>query len=93
MPRIAWLFLRGPDSVRIQRRSTHLVLEILGPGEAHQSHTLPDEDALIQFLVNYERKLLAEGWILQAYEDRRSGRDRRGAVRGPDRRRRAGTQE
>ena len=73
--------------MRIERRVDRCALLILGPGDAAAPHEFADEETLIAFQANYEGRLRGDGWVLQAYEDRRSGRDRREAPRGPDRRR------
>ena len=84
---LAWLFLRGGESIRIVRDPSAFVLRIEGPGYEREVHAFKDEAAVGEFQRNYEARLQAEGWVLGASQERRSGRDRRGSSRGPDRRR------
>jgi hypothetical protein len=84
---LAWLFLRGEESVRIVRDPGAFVLRVDGPGYEREVHTFKDEAEVGEFQRNYEARLLAEGWMLGASQERRSGRERRSNNRGPDRRR------
>jgi hypothetical protein len=85
---LAWLFLRGNDSIRIARDPSALVLRVEGPGYEREVHAFKHEAELDEFQRSYEARLLTEGWVLGASQERRSGRDRRGAARGgADRRR------
>jgi hypothetical protein len=84
---LAWLFLRGAESVRIVRDAAAFVLRVEGPGYEREVHAFKDEAELGDFQRAYEARLLADGWVLGASQERRSGRDRRTNSRGPDRRR------
>jgi hypothetical protein len=84
---LAWLFVRGEESVRIVRDPGAFVLRVEGPGYEREVHAFKDEAEVGEFQRHYEARLLAEGWMLGASQERRSGRDRRGNSRGPDRRR------
>ena len=84
---LAWLFVRGEESVRIVRDPKAFVLRVEGPGYEREVHAFKDEAEVGEFQRNYEARLLAEGWMLGASQERRSGRDRRADARGPDRRR------
>ena len=84
---LAWLFLRGAESIRIVRDPGAFVLRVDGPGYEREVHAFKDESEVGEFQRNYEARLLAEGWVLGASQERRSGRDRRVHTRGPDRRR------
>ena len=84
---LAWLFVRGEDSVRIVRDPVAFVLRIEGPGYEREVHAFKSEGEIGEFQRNYEARLLAEGWVLGASQERRSGRDRRSDPRGSDRRR------
>jgi hypothetical protein len=84
---LAWLFLRGSESIRIVRDPGGFVLRVEGPGYDREVHAFKDEAEVGEFQQNYEARLLAEGWVLGASQERRSGRDRRRDTRGPDRRR------
>jgi hypothetical protein len=84
---LAWLFVRGEESVRIVRDPGAFVLRVEGPGYEREVHAFKDEAEVGEFQRTYEARLLAEGWMLAASHERRSGRDRRGTSRGSDRRR------
>lgn len=85
---LAWLFLRGGESIRIVRDPRAFVLKIEGPGYEREVHAFKDEAEMAEFQRAYEARLAVEGWLLAASQERRSGGDRRGNPRGPDRRRR-----
>jgi hypothetical protein len=76
---LAWLFLRGSESIRIVRDPGAFVLRVDGPGYEREVHAFKDEAAVGEFQRSYES--------LGASQERRSGRDRRTDHRGPDRRR------
>lgn len=84
---LAWLFLRGVESIRIVRDPGAFVLRVDGPGYEREVHAFKDEAEIGEFQRTYEARLLAEGWVLGASQERRSGRDRRTNPRGRDRRR------
>jgi hypothetical protein len=86
---LAWLFLRGTESIRIVRDPGVLVLRVEGPGYEREVHAFKDEAELGEFQRLHEARLVAEGWVLGASQERRSGRDRRGEPRGGSDRRRA----
>jgi hypothetical protein len=88
----ASLFVRGSESVRLVRITradgpAHLVVH--GPGPEQMTHVLDNAVECLWFQVDLERRLVAHGFQIAqvAGADRRSGRDRRGASRGTDRRR------
>ena len=83
---LAWLFLRSEDSIRIVRDPGAFVLRIEGPGYEREVHAFKDEAEVAVFQRNYETRLTAEGWMLGASQERRSGRERRADARGSDRR-------
>jgi hypothetical protein len=87
MATLAWLFLRGTESIRIVRDPKAFVLRVDGPGYEREVHAFAGEVELGEFQRNYESRLVAEGWVLGASQERRSGRDRRSEPRGQDRRR------
>ena len=84
---LAWLFLRGDESIRIVRDPNAFVLRVAGPGYERSVHAFKNEDEVGEFQRNFEARLLAEGWILAASQERRSGRDRRQHPRSSERRR------
>ena len=88
----ASLYRRGPLSVRlvrITRADGPARLLVHGPGEAHVTHVIDNAVDCLWYQTDIERTLVAEGYQLVTLQnaDRRSGRDRRGAERGADRRR------
>jgi hypothetical protein len=88
----AWLFTRGPQSVRIIRvtRPSGVVrLLIQGPGPISSTHEIDDTIEAVRYPSQLERSLVAEGYQLALFRsaERRSGLDRRATPRGNDRRR------
>lgn len=84
---LAWLFLRGEESIRIVRDPSAFVLKVEGPGYEREVHSFKNEAEVAEFQRKYEARLTGQGWVLGASQERRSGRDRRAAHRGSDRRR------
>jgi len=85
-----WLFVRGAESVRVIRASTpegRARLLIYGPGNTQVTHEFEDGVTCTQRESEIERELVADGFTLDQFTDRRSGLDRRGTPRGPERRR------
>ena len=89
MPQASWLFIRGSESIWIERpRSTALI--IAGPGPQRERRDFIDDAALDAFQVTLAERLAAEGWFLWAYDrDRRKAVDRRRARRDTVERRQA----
>lgn len=87
MPLASWLFIKGAESVWIERPYGRCII-VAGPGRAREQHEFPSEEALQAFQVNIAERLTADGWFLWGYDrERRTGRDRRKADRSsPDRR-------
>src|SRR5262245_13217570 len=85
-----WLFVRAGESVRIIRAATpegRVRLLIYGPGNSEATHEFPDQISCAARASEIEGQLVAAGFALDQLTDRRSGRDRRSASRGADRRR------
>ena len=85
-----WLFVRGSESVRVIRAATpegRARLQVYGPGNTNETHEFPDGISCAQREAEMERELVADGFTLEQFTDRRNGMDRRGAPRGFDRRR------
>jgi len=85
-----WLFVRGAESVRVIRAATpegRARLLIYGPGNTQATHEFHDGVACAQRESEIERELVADGFTLEQFTDRRSGLDRRSVPRGDDRRR------
>ena len=85
-----WLFVRGSESVRLIRASTpegRLRLLVYGPGNTQTTHEFADGSACTARQSELERELVANGFMLEQFTDRRSGTDRRSVARAtPDRR-------
>jgi hypothetical protein len=85
-----WLFVRGGESVRVIRASTpegRARLLIYGPGNTQATHEFQDAVTCTERESQLERELVADGFTLEQFSDRRSGLDRRTVPRGADRRR------
>jgi hypothetical protein len=85
-----WLFVRGEDSVRVIRAATpegRARLLVYGPGNTHVTHEFEDGVTCTHREAEMERELVAAGFTLEQFTDRRNGFDRRTVPRGPERRR------
>jgi hypothetical protein len=85
-----WLFVRGSESVRVLREATPeglVRLLVFGPGNTQDVHEFEDAITCSTQQSEMERRLVAEGFALAEFTNRRSGEDRRSVPRGPDRRR------
>lgn len=90
MPLASWLFIKGSESVWIERPVGRTMI-VAGPGPEREEHDFSSDEALEAFQIRLAERLVGDGWFLWAYDrDRRSGGDRRGTSRGgADRRQRA----
>jgi hypothetical protein len=97
MPIASWLFIRGSESIWIERPfGTTLI--VAGPGPHRQKRLFINEKELQRFQIALAEDLSARGWFLWAYNgDRRqrdqaipTGRDRRLKSQGSPRRSRPG---
>ena len=80
MPVSSWLFLRGNESIWVERPQGYLMV-VAGPGATREEREFADEDALQDYQISLAGRLTAGGWFLAAYDyERRQARDRR-AVR------------
>jgi hypothetical protein len=68
---LAWLYVQGHQSIRIQQSADNLMLLVCGPGSAEHSHTFDSSGTLDDFLRWYTTMLVREGWTLQMVPDRR----------------------
>lgn len=89
----AWLFTRGPESVRIVRAVTpggEMRLIVHGPGETSETHVFDDVVPCVNYQSELERRLVAQGFALERFtSERRSGQtDRRTRTRTERRRQR-----
>ncbi len=85
-----WLFIRAGESVRVIRAATpegRARLLIYGPGNTQATHEFADGIACTQREAEIERELVADGFTLEQFTDRRSGLDRRSVPRCIERRR------
>lgn len=76
----AWLFIRGPQTVRIVRREQpdgRAELVVCGPARDEQTHTFSSMPECMHRQATIEAALMAEGFVLQTSSDRRRGPDRR----------------
>ena len=81
-----WLFVRGDRSIRFELRNGTLTTS--GPGDHFHRTEFDDNVTAMLGLSQIEQALVRDGWSLeQMTTERRSGRDRRAATRGGDRRR------
>ncbi len=65
MHRTAWLFTRGPESIRIVRHHRAAALVIYGPGSECLREIFPTQLELTVFVTAYERELVTNGWRLE----------------------------
>ena len=84
----AWLFVRGPESVRIVIDGTGM--GVYGPGGRFRQSVFPEELDAALHQATLEQELVLDGWTLeQLTTERRSAsqpsvaipRERRGALR------------
>ena len=84
----SWLFIRQNETVRVFRPGPpYLQLAIAGPRGLRRTLRFDQEADLQAFQRDHEQQRIEDGWRLEGVDvERRSGRDRRKAARGPDRR-------
>ena len=84
----SWLFIRRNETVRVFRAGPpYLQLAIAGPQGLRRTLRFDREEELQEFQRDHEEQLMKDGWHLEGTDvERRSGRDRRRASRGPERR-------
>ena len=85
-----WLFVRGNDSVRVIRAATpegRARLLIYGPGNSNTTHEFDNVVSCTTYEAALEKELVADGFTLDQFTDRRSGMERRSTPRGGERRR------
>ena len=89
MPLSSWLFIRGSESVWVERPFGSTLI-VCGPGAHREHRDFIDGQALDAFQVELAERLAAQGWFLWAHDaDRRTNPDRRQTVRATgDRRQR-----
>ncbi len=85
-----WLFIRDVESVRVIRAATpegRARLLVYGPGNKQATHEFQDGVTCTHMEAELERQLVADGYTLEQFTDRRGGLDRRSVPRGVERRR------
>ena len=89
---IAWLFVRGEESVRLEviQAAEEFQLDVWGPGRARASYRFNELAAATTAVEAHQQELLGEGFVLQARAERRaaSDRGRHPRVRATERRKR-----
>jgi hypothetical protein len=72
MPIASWLFIRGSESIWIERLPGYTLI-IAGPGSRRQQRRFFTEEQLQRFQMRLAEKLAGQRWFLWAYNgDRRS---------------------
>jgi hypothetical protein len=87
MTRVASLYVRGTESIRIVRVEDASAIIVYGPGSRQNRREFGTDAELEAFCAEHEQYLISEGWALQVYHERRSGQDRRKRPQSHDRRR------
>lgn len=75
MANACWLFVRGEESIWIERPyGTTLI--VAGPRHRREERTFLTEDDVQRFQVSLAETLVAAGWFLWAFNEDRRDRDR-----------------
>ena len=85
------MFICELDTVRWETRIADgrgLELKVFGPGALRREYAFADALSLVEYQVQYERQLLANGYGVLPLSDRRTGYDRRRRPRTAEDRRR-----
>ena len=92
MPLASWLFIRGSESIWIERPHGRTMI-VTGPGAQRDEREFEDEDSLQGFQVAIATRLTGAGWFLWGFDrERRQTSDRRRVPRdNEDRRQRSPT--
>jgi len=80
-----WLYIRGDESIHITR--VQFKVRVAGPGATEHLHLFNEVGSVDKFLGWYGEALSRDGWVLQAYVDRRATTAARAPHAGTDRRR------
>ncbi len=90
MPLASWLFVRGSESIWIERPHGRTMV-VAGPGAQRNEREFDDEDALQAYQVALATDLTNAGWFLWGFDrERRQASDRRGVPRNTQDRRQRG---
>lgn len=77
MPLASWLFLRGNESIWVERPLGYKMV-VAGPGPQREEREFTDEEALQDYQISLAGRLSSAGWFLAAFDyERRQGRERR----------------
>jgi hypothetical protein len=77
MPLASWLFIRGSESIWIERPHGRTMI-VAGPGAQHDEREFEDEGSLQAFQVAIATRLTEAGWFLWGFDrERRHAPDRR----------------
>jgi hypothetical protein len=76
MPLSSWLFIRGSQSVWVER-PFDFTLIVCGPGKHRERRDFVDDEALNAFQVELAERLAGEGWFLGAHDIDRRGTNER----------------
>lgn len=87
LARVAWLFVRGDETIHISLAADGLSVAASGPGHDRRQFKFGDEHTATEFLRLYEHSLSGGGWVLQALVERRANNGH-AVPEGGDRRRR-----
>ena len=91
MPLASWLFLKGSESIWVERPHVRSML-VAGPGALREHHDFADESTLQAYQVALAEHLTASGWLLWDFDrDRRELAERRRLPRNTPERRRGAT--
>lgn len=71
----SWLFIRGSESIWIERLPGNTLI-IAGPGRRRQQRRFFSEDQLQRFQMRLAEKLAGQRWFLWAYNGDRRSRSR-----------------
>jgi len=87
MPLASWLFVKGTDSIWVERPHGRVMI-VAGPGAARDVREFDNDPALDAFQISLAERLTNGGWFLWGVNrERRQSRDRRTVARStPDRR-------
>ena len=70
MPIASWLFIRGSESIWVERPYGHTLI-IAGPGHRRQERKFFTEEQLQHFQMRLAEQLVQQRWFLWAYNDDR----------------------
>ena len=80
LARVSWLFIRGEEAIRVNYSAEGLSIAVSGPGYERRLFRFGDEDTASEFVKLYEHFLSGDGWVLQAFVERRAGSGTAGAA-------------